>query len=155
MTGPEELRAVGLRPLLRIEITVADAVEVSPERRFVPLTGGVFVGRGGLRGSVLPGGSDWQRVRPDGVTEVEARYALLTDDGRGIEVHSSGVRRVTRPVAARIAAGERVDPDEYYFRTHVRLASADPGLAHLNDVIALSTGQRDRELVHIHVHEVL
>ena len=51
--------------------------------------------------------------------------------------------------------GEDVDPDSYYFRTHVRLWTSAPRLAWLNDLLAVSTGQRDKDLVHIHVHEVL
>ena len=35
------------------------------ERRFIPITGGSFIGEK-LSGDVLPGGEDWQLVRPDG-----------------------------------------------------------------------------------------
>jgi len=57
--------------------------------------------------------------------------------------------------AERIARGEMVTPDEYYFRTHIRLTTSAPRLARLNDVLAVSTGARKRDVVHIHVHEVL
>jgi hypothetical protein len=50
------------------------------ERRVVPITGGTFEGAG-LKGTIMPGGEDWQLVRGDGVTELDARYWLLTDDG--------------------------------------------------------------------------
>ena len=144
-----------LRPLLDIRVTVADPVEIDEGRRFVPLIGGTFVGRGGLRGVVVSGGMDWQRARPDGSLEIEAHYALRADDGGGIEVYSNGVRRVGPDVAARIASGEPVDADEYYFRTHIRLGTAAAGLSHLDNLLGIATGQRDRDLVHIHVHEVL
>tara|TARA_R110000824_G_scaffold52692_3_gene146053 strand:- start:41542 stop:42084 length:543 start_codon:yes stop_codon:yes gene_type:complete len=55
------------------------------ERRVVPITGGTFEGPD-IRGEVLPGGEDWQLVRPDGVTELYARYLLRTDDGYVIQV---------------------------------------------------------------------
>lgn len=125
---------------------VAPALAASP--------GGTFVGRGGLRGVVLPGGSDWQRARTDGSLEIEAHYALRTDDG-GIEVHSSGIRRASSDVLTRLAAGAAVHPDEYYFRTHIRLEAAGPGLAHLDGLLGVATGQREPHHVHIHVHEVL
>ena len=144
-----------LRPLLEIKVTVAEPVDVDEGRRFVPLIGGTFVGRGGLRGVVVPGGMDWQRTRSDGSLEIEAHYALRTDDGAGIEVYSNGVRRVSPDVTARIAAGEPVDADDYYFRTHIRLGTAAAGLSHLDNLLGVATGQRDRDLVHIHVHEVL
>ncbi len=150
-----DLRPIRLRGLLRIEVTASDVVEVTGSRRYVPLSGGTFVGRGGLRGVVLPGGSDWQRVRPDGSLEIEAHYALRTDDGSGIEVHSGGIRRASAEVVARIAAGKPVDPDDYYFRTHIRLAAAGAEVAHLDGLLGVATGRREQNRVHIHVHEVL
>lgn len=54
-------------------------------RRVVPITGGSFEGAK-IKGEVLPGGEDWQLVRPDGDTELYARYLLKTDDGVIIQV---------------------------------------------------------------------
>jgi hypothetical protein len=152
--GPQ-IRAVHLRPLLAIAVTVEEPVVVDSQRRYVPLTGGTFEGREGLRGTVLPGGADWQRVCPDGSLELDAHYALRTDDGRGIEVHSTGVRRADSDVLRRLNDGDKVDPDEYYFRTHIRLRTSAPTLAYLDGLIGISTGRRDAALVHIDVHEVL
>lgn len=149
------LRPVGLRPLLEIKVTVGEPVELHAARRYVPLTGGTFVGRDGLRGVVTPGGADWQRVGPDGSVELDARYALRTDDGMAIEVRSTGARRATPEVLRRLASGDEVDPAAYYFRTHIRLHTSAPALAHLDGLIGISTGRRDRDVVHIHVHEVL
>ena len=53
------------------------------ERRVIPITGGTFKGPK-IKGEVLPGGEDWQLVRPDGDTELYARYLLKTDDGHVI-----------------------------------------------------------------------
>ena len=150
-----QVRPVATRPMLRIELEVADPVVVSEARRYVPLTGGTFHGRAGLEGVVLPGGADWQRVHPTGAIELDAHYVLRTVDGRTVEVRSKGVRRADSDVLVRLAAGEQVHPDEYYFRTHIGLKTADESLAHLNHVLGLATGQRDRSRVHIHVHEVL
>lgn len=55
------------------------------EGRVVPITGGTFEGPK-IRGQVMAGGADWQTVRPDGVTELSAHYALQTDDGAIIQV---------------------------------------------------------------------
>jgi hypothetical protein len=54
-------------------------------RRIVPIIGGTFRGAK-IRGEVLPGGEDWQSVRPDGDTELYARYLLKTEDGYLIQV---------------------------------------------------------------------
>ena len=54
-------------------------------RRIIPITGGTFEGPK-IKGEVLPGGEDWQLVRPDGDTELNARYLLKTNDGFTIQV---------------------------------------------------------------------
>ena len=68
---------------------------------------------------------------------------------------SQGVRKASESVTGRLLQGDPVAPDEYYFRTLVRLSTAAPRLSWLNDLIAVSTGDRDRNTVRIHVHEVL
>jgi Protein of unknown function (DUF3237). len=54
-------------------------------RRVIPITGGTFCGLK-IKGEVLPGGEDWQLVRPDGDTELNARYLMKTDDGYTFQV---------------------------------------------------------------------
>ena len=85
-------------------------------RRVVPITGGTFEGPN-IRGRVVPGGADWQFVRPDGVLSVEAHYTLQTSDSVLIMVTNRGIRRASAVVMARLGRGEQVDPSEYYFRT--------------------------------------
>lgn len=85
-------------------------------RRVVPITGGAFEGPN-IRGRVVPGGADWQFVRPDGVLVVEARYTLETADSVLIMVTNRGIRRGPQAVLDRLARGDTVDPSEYYFRT--------------------------------------
>lgn len=59
-------------------------------RTIIPITGGSFVGPN-IRGEVMPGGWDWQLLRSDGCTELEANYMLRTDDGTVINVINKGV----------------------------------------------------------------
>ena len=144
--------------LLSIDIDVAPIVELGDSgtgiRRLIPFDGGTFAGRDGLHGTVTPGGADWQYVRRDGVLEIDAHYVLRSDAGALIEVRSTGIRRAVPDVAARISAGEPVDPGEYYFRTHIRLSTADESLAWMNGLIAVSAGERRRSTVRINVFEV-
>ena len=149
------MRPIKLRELLTIEVAVEPAVDLGGGRRYVAFTGGTFTGRDGLAGIVANGGIDWQRTRRDGVFEIDAHYALITHDDEAVEVRSTGLRKASGEVLDRIARGESVSPDEYYFRTHIRLSTAAPKLNWLNDMIAVSTGERERDVVHIHVHEVL
>ncbi len=85
-------------------------------KRFIPITGGSMDGPR-LKGEVLPGGGDWQAIHGDGLTEIFARYALRTDDGITIGITNPGVRVASAEVTRRIAAGEEVDPRDYYFRS--------------------------------------
>lgn len=59
-------------------------------RNIVPITGGTFEGPG-IRGTIMPGGWDWQLIRSDGCIEIEADYMLKTDDGVVINVINEGV----------------------------------------------------------------
>ena len=59
-------------------------------RILIPITGGTFEGPE-IRGTVVPGGWDWQLRRPDGCNEVKADYFLKTDDGVLINVINTGV----------------------------------------------------------------
>jgi hypothetical protein len=75
-------------------VTIAPAVEIGPSshgtRRYIPITGGTFLGPR-IKGLVLPGGADWQLERPDGVTEVNALYSIKTDDDAVIIVRNRGL----------------------------------------------------------------
>lgn len=87
---------------LEAYVTLSSAVEVGASdagtRRFIPITGGRFVGDG-IKGEVMAGGADWQLVRPDGVTEVHAHYSIRTDDGAVIVVENDGVIVPPKPAA--------------------------------------------------------
>src|SRR4029079_11590188 len=101
-----------------------------------------------------PGGADWQLARPDGVIESDAHYALQTDDGALIEVRSTGLRHAPVEVLDRIAAGDPGAASEYYLRTHVPLSTADPALSWMNDLVAVSSGERRQSAVRITVYEL-
>lgn len=60
------------------------------KRRFIGITGGTFKGPR-IEGEVIAGGADWQTVRADGVTVIEAIYALRTSDGAVIAVRNLGL----------------------------------------------------------------
>ncbi|HEY7664331.1 MAG TPA: DUF3237 domain-containing protein [Xanthobacteraceae bacterium] len=123
------------------------------ERRVVDILGGRIDGPR-LKGRILPG-ADWQIVRPDGATDLKARYAIETDAGARILVASDGLRHGPPEVIAALARGDAVDPARYYFRTVMRFETADPALAWLNRILALGTGAREQRAVRLDVHEVL
>ncbi|MBO9519055.1 MAG: DUF3237 domain-containing protein [Porphyrobacter sp.] len=59
-------------------------------RIIIPITGGTFEGPA-IKGTIVPGGWDYQLRRADGCNEVKADYFLKTDDGVVINVVNTGV----------------------------------------------------------------
>lgn len=112
--------------------------------RMIPITGGTVAGPR-LNGVILPGGADWQRIRPgDGTAEIEARYVIQTSDGHCIEVRNRGLRTGPADVLQRLAAGvEPVDPALYYFRTAPQF-QAPAGSPHewMNNCLFVAAGER-------------
>lgn len=122
-------------------------------RRFVPISGGSFSGPL-LEGNVLPGGGDWQAIGADGSTLVDARYALQTTDGTVIEVRNAGVRIASVEVSDRIALGQPVAPDSYYFRTAPRFDVSDGAHAWLRRTMFIARGVRNPDEVIIDFYRV-
>src|ERR1700743_1428852 len=59
-------------------------------RRIVPIIGGEV--RGEVNGKVCAFGADFQIIRPNELIELEAKYALQTDDGATVYVENRGIR---------------------------------------------------------------
>jgi hypothetical protein len=146
-----------LLPFARIRCEVGPLVSLGPakhgERRYVPLGGGTVVGPE-LNGRIVEGGVDWQILRADGVLEIAAHYVIRADDGALIEVQSDGLRHGPDAVMARLARGEPVGRDEYFFRTIMRLTTGAPAWLHLNRVLALAVGQREAAAVLLDVYRI-
>jgi hypothetical protein len=100
-----------------------------------------------LNGVIVEGGVDWQVNRADGALDIAAHYVIRTEDGALIEVQSDGLRHGPPQVLARLARGEAVARDEYFFRTVVRFTTGAPAWLHLNKVLALAVGQREASAV--------
>ncbi|EHR62500.1 DUF3237 domain-containing protein [Saccharomonospora cyanea] len=140
-----ELPELELERIARVHVELDDALQVGPTargvRRVVPITGGRIDGDR-LRGEILPGGADWQLVHDDGSTTIDTRYTARTDDGALVYLATSGVRHGTADVLRRVAAGEAVDPREYYFRLGVRLESGDERYAWLTRTLFVASAAR-------------
>src|SRR5262249_17862038 len=121
--------------------------------RIVPIEGGTFEGPN-LRGAVLPGGADWQIVRPDGLSELDTRYTLRADDGALIYIQNAGMRHASPEIVEKLLAGEQVDPSLVYFRTVPTFETAAPQLAWLTRAIFIATGERHPKDVIVSVWRV-
>ena len=139
-----------LIPMTRVSCEVGELVSLGPgkhgERRYVPLGGGTAEGPE-LNGTVVAGGVDWQVRRADDVLDIAAHYVIRTDDGSLIEIQSDGMRHGPTDVMARLARGEAVGREEYFFRTIVRFQTGAPAHAHLNKALAIAVGQREASRV--------
>ncbi|MGA2879429.1 MAG: DUF3237 domain-containing protein [Bryobacteraceae bacterium] len=150
--SPPELRfafevAADVRPALDFGQTQAG------HRRVVAIAGGRVSGPR-LQGRVLPGGGDWQILRPDGTADLDARYTIQTDDGALIYVVNRGVRHGPPEVLQRLNQGEHVEPGSYYFRSVATFETSAAECGWLTRTILLGVGERYPDKVVLRFWEV-
>ena len=108
-----------------------------------------------LRGVVLPGGIDQKIFRTDGAMNPNVRLVLKTDDDVLIYMHYTGVRYGTQDVMDRIAAGDTVDPSEYYLRNTPYFETASPKYDWLNRIVSVGVGRRMPDHAAYDVFEIM
>ncbi|WP_328395971.1 DUF3237 domain-containing protein [Nocardia sp. NBC_00416] len=121
-------------------------------RRVVPIVGGSMTGL--VEARVLPGGADWQLIRPDGAIEIDTRYSAQTAAGAHIYIRTFGVRSGPPEVLEALLRGDPVDPAEYYFRLGVQLETADAGLAELERSLFVASAIREANTVRYNAYRV-
>lgn len=96
-------------------------------RFIIPIVGGTFEGPK-MKGTILPGGADYQlQDTKTGRTELEAIYSIKTDDGVNIHVRNRGLI---------CTAPDENGNSQYYFRTAPHFeAPQDSKYAWLNNAI--------------------
>ena len=146
-----------LSMVMELRVKVGAPVEVGAvprgRRRVIPIEGGTFEGPN-LKGTVLPGGADWQIVRPDGLSELDTRYMLRTDGGDLIYIQNAGMRHAPPDITQKLLAGQDVDPSLVYFRTVPTFETSAPGLQWLTRAIFIGTVERHPNDVVIRVWRV-
>ncbi len=123
-------------------------------RRVIPVLGGEVRGEG-MRGTIFPCGADFQIIRPNGFTELEAKYAFELDDGAIIYIENIGIRFGPKPLLERIAQGEIVDPAQIYFRSVPKFETGAAKYRWLMENLFVGVGARHPDRVEIDVHQVL
>lgn len=114
-------------------------------RRVIAVAGGRVSGL--FEAEILPGGADWQVVRPDGSIEIDTRYSARTAAGEFVHFRTSGVRSGPPSVLAALLRGEDVDPAAYYFRVAVYLETSAPRLAELERTLFVASAVRGADSV--------
>ena len=124
-----EISTPELAHVADLVVRIAEPIEIGQIagnlRRMIPIAGGEVSGPR-IQGKVLPGGADYQTMRADGVTELQARYIIETDEGQLIYVENSGLRYGPPELMEKLRRGELVDPALIYFRTTPRFETAAP-----------------------------
>lgn len=153
--GPPPGMAFAFRMILTLGAPIDQGTYDDKRHRIVPVLGGTIEGPG-FTGLVLPGGADWQAVSVnDGLAGIYARSTLQHQDGTIVSMVNTGLRRGPQAVMARLVAGERVDPAEYYFRTAPSF-DVQPGPHRwLAENLFVCVGARWPEAVHLDIFRVL
>ena len=108
-----------------------------------------------LKGEVPPGGIDQKIFRTDGAMNPNVRLVLKTDDNALIYMHYTGVRYGSQDVMDRIAAGETVDPSEYYLRNTPYFETSSPKYDWLNRIVSVGVGRRMPDHAAYEVFQIL
>ena len=123
-------------------------------RRIIPITGGEVFGPG-IKGTIFPCGADFQIIRPNGLTELEAKYGFEMDDGAIVYIENVGIRFGPKALLDRIAKGETVDPALIYFRSVPKFETGAEKYRWLMQNLFVGVGARHPDRVEIDVHQVL
>jgi hypothetical protein len=123
-------------------------------RRIIPILGGEVRGEA-IKGTIFPVGADFQTIRPNGFTELEAKYAFEMDDGAIVYIENVGIRFGPKELLDRIAKGETVDPALIYFRSVPKFETGAESYRWLMQNPFIGVGARHPDRVVIDVHQVL
>ena len=132
---------------VRIPLAPPIDVEAGPDGRRIVLLAkcGQFSGPR-LRGEVLPlSGGDWLRRRANGVSVIDVRLCLRTDDEATVLMTYQG--RMQASPENQDYARDFAKPDDpggahrYYFRTNPLFETGDERYAWLNAIVAVGTGR--------------
>jgi hypothetical protein len=129
---------------LTLQVGAHHVVGATPfgNRRVAPIVGGTFEGPQ-LAGTVLVGGSDWITEDVNGAWfRINVQVPLRTNDGELLTMAYQGFRSGPPEVLSKVARGETVDADSYYYRVSGSFESASLKLARLNTLVMVAKGWR-------------
>ncbi|MGE3245457.1 MAG: DUF3237 domain-containing protein [Beijerinckiaceae bacterium] len=149
--------AMNLEHICDVSVLVAKPFEIGDvgtgERRIINIDGGTLSGPR-FSGKVLPGGADFQIIRPNGFTILEARYAIQANDGALVYVENNGVRFGAPETMAKIKRGEPVDPAQVYFKSVIRFETAAENYRWMMESIFVCSGQRRPDSVELSIYRL-
>lgn len=147
-----------LKKVAHVDVLVAAPIRIGETphglRRVVPILGGTICGEK-LNGEILSAGADYQLIREDGYSFLDARYTAKLDNGHMLYIVNEGVRCGDPEVMAKITRGEPVDPELIYFRTAPRFETESPEHQWLTRNLFVCAGARDPDKVKMDFYLVL
>ncbi len=157
-----------MEPTLKMQFEVRATVgkpilvgqdDLEGRRQLIEVTGGTLVGapegdHPEMWGVCLPGGVDSQVIRPTGICELSARYAIRLDNGKSFYIENNGIRTVPQEAVSAVLRGEFVDPSLYYFCTKPEFECYDPELRWLKQKLFICAAQRLPDQVIIRYYSV-
>jgi len=140
---------------IEAEIAAPRSAGASPlgERLHIPILGGRVYGPK-LRGRILPGGSDWPVISPDGNSRIEAHYTIEADDGTLIYVVNKAIRTSSPEVTAKLRSGVTISPDEFYMRGTPVFDTPDGPSQWLREALFVCSIAPKGTVIQIDVYEV-
>ncbi len=144
--------------VFRLSVEVATPVSVGETglgvRRQIAISGGELRGPN-MRGKILPGGADFQIIRPNGLIDLVARYVVEMDDGALLYIENTGIRTGPREALERLTRGEAVDPGLIYFRTVPKFETGSDKYRWMMQTLFVASAQRHQAQVVIDVYKVM
>jgi len=151
-------RSIGLDYLFTITLFAPklDLVGDTPlgKRIIANVDGGKFEGPK-IKGTVQAPAGDWLLIRADNSVQLDVRLSLLTDDETLVYMSYHGLRVGKQSVLDRLAAGDHVNPSEYYMRISCKFETEDGSYGWLNNLLAIGTGQRFPDSVVYDIHQII
>jgi hypothetical protein len=111
----------------------------SGTHRIVRMTGGSFSGPA-FSGDVMAGSGALVFVSPDGLAELDIRFALRTTAEQLVFVTTAGLFDMNPAGPERVEKEEAIDLSEHYFRTTLRFEAAAKELRWLTRILAVGVG---------------
>jgi hypothetical protein len=110
-------------------------------RRLALVSGGTFEGPK-LQGEVEDGGTDWLRIRSDGLRQLDVRLSLRTNDGCLIAMRYEGYRLASPETLKIDSTGVDAPNGEYWYRVAGFFEVGDERYEWLNRAVVVGYGTR-------------
>lgn len=132
-----------LTPLLKMTAVISDVLSTRAmpmgQRQTYVVSGGTV--EGSLNGVILPGGSDFLFIDPNGMGHIDARLTWRLEDGHHIQVEYLGRLQMAEHVANAFKTGGEIAFGDTYFITQLRFGTGSGPHEWLNGIVALGEGR--------------